>query len=216
MSVIRTATAAIIFLGNAAWAQPETLKAVWEHTTPKVFPQAILLDQAGRDCLYVAMKNGGLAILDISKSGVAPKEVAVIPTTQLGDLEVMHLTQRKDLLFLALGDFFNAKGAHAGLAVVNVAKPGEPKVLSVWKSSEKLQGAAAVIVKDPSAYLGAMNHGIFIFDITDPKSIKSLRRYSPMSIFLRRTPAGFSIPMLVALRSRTTISMSLLMPVGCA
>ena len=48
-------------------AEPTSLTLAWEYATPQLFPQALVMDQKGRDSLYVALKNGGLGILDISK-----------------------------------------------------------------------------------------------------------------------------------------------------
>ncbi len=196
MPSLRTFASALLTIAVAepAIAQPRQLPVVWEYATPNVFPQAILRDQAGRDCLYVALKNGGLAILDIADPKAAPKELAAIATAKFDGLPVMHLAQRKGLLYLVLGDFFSAQGAYAGLAIVNVAKPREPKVASVWKSKEKLQGAAAIILKDNYAYLGAMNHGVFVFDIRDPAKIEKAAEILPEVDFPRKNPKKVQHP----------------------
>lgn len=167
---------------------PSKLPVVWEYPTLHSFPQAILCDQMGREYLHVALKNGGLAILHIANPKVIPKEVAVVKCAKLGGLDVMHLTQQKDKLYLALGDFFNAKGSPAGLAIVSVARPAEPRVLSVWQSPATLQGAAAVLVQGKYAYLGAMNHGVMIFDVSDPRKPEEVASILPDVHFPRRNP----------------------------
>lgn len=196
MSASRFSIVALLlcFLAVPASSGTKKLPVVWEYATPGVFPQAILRDRLGRDYLHVALKNGGLAILDISKPKAAPTMVATVGTAKLGGQEVMHLTQQKDLLYLALGDFFNAKGSPAGLAIVNVADPRKPKVLSMWKSKENLQGAAAVIVQDNYAYLGAMNHGVFIFEVGNPMKIQKAAEILPDVHFPRKNPNKIQHP----------------------
>ncbi len=190
MVAFRIAMAALLLALLAAPAAPEpkSLPVVWEYETPRVFPQAILHDRMGRACLHVALKNGGLAILDISKLRTAPTRIGTVKPAKLGGLEVMYLTQQKNLLYLALGDFFNAQGSAAGLAIVNVADPRKPRVFSVWKSDKKLQGAAAVIVRDKYAYLGAMTHGVFIFDVSNPTRIHKVAAILPDVDFPRKNP----------------------------
>lgn len=196
MSAARIAAVALLFvvLALPASAEPKALPVIWEYATPRALPQAILHDRMGRDCLHVALKEGGLAILDISRPHAAPTNLAVVGTDQLGGLAVMHLTQQNDLLYLALGDFFNAKGSPAGLAAVDVADVRKPKVLSVWKSEEKLQGTAAVIVKDKYAYLGAMKHGVFVLDVRDPKNIRKVAETLPDVDFPRKNPGKLQHP----------------------
>ncbi len=175
-------------------AEPTSLTLAWEYATPQLFPQALVMDQKGRDSLYVALKNGGLGILDISKSDVAPQSLARISTSELGGLDVMHLVQQDNLLYLALGDFFNAKGSPAGLAVVSVSDPRVPKVLSMWKSAETLQGAACILVKDDYAYLGGMRHGVLIFDIRNARNIKKVAEILPEVDFPRKSPNKIQHP----------------------
>ena len=178
-------------IGPAA-AESKTLPVVWEFATPRGLPQALLHDQMGRDCLYAALKHGGLVILDLSRS--QPASLATIGTDQTGGLEVMHLAQQKERLYLALGDFFNARGAPAGLAVIDVTNIRKPRVLGVWKSPEKLQGAAAVIVRDRHADLGAMGHGVFVLDVRDPKNIRKMAAVLPDVDFPRKNPGKLQHP----------------------
>ncbi len=175
-------------------AEPASLTLSWEYVTPLLFPQAIVVDQKGRDVLYVALKNGGLGILDISKPDVAPRSLARIATTELGGLDVMHLTQQDNLLYLALGDFFDVKGSPAGLAVVSVADPRTPKVLGMWKSPEIMQGAACVLVKDHYAYLGGMAHGVFILDVRNSRNVRKVAEILPEVSFPRKNPGKVQHP----------------------
>lgn len=178
----------------AAPAGVETFPTAWEHATPGSLPQALVLDRKGRGFLHVALKNGGLAIFDVSRSGTAPSLTATIGTRQLGGLDVMHLAQQGDLLYLALGDFFNAHGSKAGLAVVDVANPRKPVVLSIWTSERTLRGAAAVAVRDRYVYLGAMNQGVLIFDAKDPRAVRKVAGILPDPDFPRKKPGKIQYP----------------------
>src|ERR1700733_3930516 len=121
---------AVIFPSSAA--DSKALERLWEFEMKGTLPQAVVVDQKDRQHLYVVLKQGGLAVLKLGKAGEPPKEIARLPIEQFGKLDVMHLTQRGELLYLALGDFFNAKGANAGLAIVSVADRAAPKVLGLW------------------------------------------------------------------------------------
>lgn len=193
---IRRLPAMVLLLAFAgpAFAEPRPLPLAWELATPRALPQAMVRDRAGRDCLHVALKNGGLAVLDISRPQAAPTTLATVGTADLGGLDVMHLAQQKDLLYLALGDFFSAAGAPAGLGVVSVADPRRPKVLSVWKSGEKRQGAAAVVVRDRYAYLGVMSHGVYVFDVGDPRNVRKVAEILPDPDFPRKNPGQTQRP----------------------
>ena len=163
------------------------LKLVWELPTPKEFPQGIVVDARGRPFLHVALKNGGLLVLDISNKE-RPKVAAKLGTDRFADLDAMHLTQRGDHLYLALGDFFNARGTPAGFAIVDVRNPAQPRVVSVWKSKETLHGSAIVIVEGNHAYLGAMSEGVMIFDVSKPDKIQHVSTFQPDVHFPRKNP----------------------------
>lgn len=184
----------VLFLVDVVAQEPKTAavvpecKLVWEYPAPRDFPQAVVVDALNRPFLYVAMKNGGLVVLDAARRDQPPKEVARVGIESFRNLHVMHLTQSGEHLYLALGEFFNANGAAAGLAVVNVKNPRQPKVSAVWKSDEVLKGSAIVIVEDGLAYLGAMTAGVMIFDVTDPQRPERISELQPDIHFPRRDP----------------------------
>ncbi len=184
---IALAMACLALPGLVSAQGPRKLKLAWEFATPNEFPQGIVCDTLNRPYLHVAMKNGGLLILDISNK-TTPKVAARLDASKFADLHVMHLTQRADHLYLALGEFFNANGAYPGLAVVNVKNPKKPKVVSVWKSAEKQKGSAVVVVDGKFAYLGAMAEGVMIFDVSKPDKIESVATFQPDIHFPRKDP----------------------------
>lgn len=154
----------------------------------------IVADAYGRPYLHVATKNGGLLILDISRQ-TKPRIIAKIGLESLASLHVMNLFQRGKYVYLALGDFFDARaGAPAGLAVVDVESPKQPKVVAVWKSEEILRGSTVVVVDGNYAYLGAMNRGVMIFDVSRPDKVKHICTYQPEIRFPLKVPQKIRYP----------------------
>jgi hypothetical protein len=132
-------------------------------------------DGAGRPFLYVAAKEGGLRIYDISG---APSLVKTIPTSALGALHVMSLEQSGERLFLALGDHFVNPQA-PGLAVVDVRDPEDAEVLELWSEPAARSGAGAVAVEGSRVYLAAMSHGLVVFKFTKGGELRRLSRLVP-------------------------------------
>jgi len=166
---------------------------VWDHPTGNYNPQALAVDVGAPQFLYTALKEGGLRVL--RTDGKRPREVAHVKKTDLAGLDAMNLWQEGDLLLVALGDFFKA-GSHAGLAAVDVSVPQRPKVLSVWKSEEPMHGSAVVIcdAKKKYAYLGGMDHGVLIFDISTPKKLKHVTTFQPDIHFPKKNPNRIQMP----------------------
>ncbi|MEZ6058432.1 MAG: hypothetical protein R3C01_17160 [Planctomycetaceae bacterium] len=175
-------------------AGEKILKPAWEWAIPGELPQSILEDSRGKPFLYVALKQGGLLVLRNTGRGLAPEEVARVPVSELGGLDAMHLTQQGDDLLLALGDFFSSKGAHAGLAIVNISNPAKPTVRTVWKSPDLMQGAAIVVANAEIACLGAMSRGMLVFNIRNRDRIELLTSYQPDVNFPRQAPNRIQHP----------------------
>ncbi len=200
-SIILAWTAVLFVLAvypNAVHAQnadkpSSVLKVDWELPLQRALPQSLLYDSSA-NCLFVALKSGGLAMFDVSRPNKSPKQLALIGIEKFGGLDVMHLTQKAGLLYLALGDFFSAKGSPAGLAIVNIAQPSQPKVLGVWKSDKIMQGAATVLVDGDYAFLGAMSHGVLVFDVSNPKRITQVTEFLPDVNFPRAKPNKIQHP----------------------
>lgn len=177
-----------ILTAPGAGGQEPRPTLLWELSTGLDLPLATQEDsRPHRDVVYVTIKGRGLAVLDVSDPG-HPRQVAVVGHDALGGLEAMHLTQRGDHLFLALGDFFNAQGAEAGLAVVDVREPRTPEVLSVWTSQGRVRGSSHVLVDGDHAYLAAMSEGVFVFDVSDPTRIRRITSFQPDIHFPRPNP----------------------------
>ncbi|MCA9509522.1 MAG: hypothetical protein KC560_02375 [Myxococcales bacterium] len=152
------ATWAALCVAREAPAEPPL---VWDVPTGSTLPLATLRDErAGSDALFVAHKAGGLAVWSLAVS--PPVEVARLAASAFGGLHVVHLAQRGDRLFVALGDPFALAGSRAGLAVVDVADPAAPAHLDQWTSSGVVCGASDVEVSDAAIYLGAMGLGVVV------------------------------------------------------
>ncbi|MBP89721.1 MAG: hypothetical protein CMJ64_23950 [Planctomycetaceae bacterium] len=188
---ITTAQASLVL--TTTYAAPAELPLAWEFDTRPHLPIAAIADQRQRPYLYVALKSGGLGVLDISTA--TPRDVANVGIDRLKQMDVMNLSQNGQILLLALGGHFAASGTkHAGLAIVSVSDPRRPKVLSAWRSDQKLQGSAAVVSDGGFAHLGAMSAGVMIFDITDHSRIGLLSTIQPNIDFPRQNPGRIQHP----------------------
>lgn len=169
---------------------PFSLK--WELGTGNALPLATVKD-AKKPYLYVAGKSGGLLVLDVSGKNGAER-VASLGPDKFSGLDVMHLAQQGDLLYLALGDFFDAKGQPAGIAIVDVSDPLKPAITSIRVTDSKLHGASGILVSGRFAYLAAMEYGVFIFDIHDKEKITPVSHVTPYRDFPRENPSRTQQP----------------------
>lgn len=138
------------------------LKLVWEHPFSGGMPLSVVVDSRRHTRLYVALNQGGLAVLESDRPTAAPREVARLGLEAFRGLAVMHLTQQGDKLYVALGEFFNAQGARAGAALVDIAEPSRPRVTALWTSSEPLRGSAGITVTGNHVFLAAMRAGVIV------------------------------------------------------
>ena len=134
-------------------------------------------DQQGQPFLYVANKEAGLRVYNISNIQ-SPALVKEIGTDRLEGLEAMNLSQSGNYLYLALGNFF-AGDQSPGLAIIDVAEPANAGVKDVWVFPTPTQGAGIVEVEGDYAYLGAMGHGLVILDVSDKENIEFVASYTP-------------------------------------
>jgi hypothetical protein len=134
-------------------------------------------DRLDRPYLYVAGKEGGLKIYDISTL-TSPQLVKTIPITSLDGLDVMNLEQSGNHLFLALGNHFT-NSRSPGMAIVDVSTPASAFVTDTWKHDAPDGGGGIVKVAGDYAYLGAMKHGLIILDISDVENITYISRIVP-------------------------------------
>ncbi len=165
----------------------------WAYRMDRFIPMAMQIDVNGQPYLYVAQKNGGLAVVN-SSGRSAGQAVARLRINDFKGLDVTHLHQDGPFLYLSLGNFFNAAGSRHGMAIVDVSKPKRPSVRSVWVSDEITRGSSGIVVHDGVAYLGAMDQGVVALDITRPDRIRFLSLYQPDIHFPRRNPGRIQHP----------------------
>lgn len=145
---------------------PKSVSITTEYNLSSTCDQLYLTSRHDltKDFLYVAAKEGGLKIYNLT--GSLPL-VKTIPVTQLDSLEVMNLMQSGNYLYLALGNHFGTGQQNPGLAIVDVTDPANPVIKTVWKDPTVVTGAGIIEVDGNYAYLGAMRNGLMIFDISD-------------------------------------------------
>ena len=165
----------------------------WQYSTRNQLPQTTVVDKFQSKYLYVAQKAGGLLVLDTSGRKRSVKKVAVLSKRHFFNLDAMDITQQGKYLYVALGDSFRNK-SRAGLAIVDVSNPQRPFVSAKWKSLIKLHGTTDIKVKGNYAYLGAMERGIFIFDISNKKRIKEIKHFTLDRNFPKRNPNRIQQP----------------------
>ncbi len=166
----------------------------WRYPTTAGLPLALVPDQRGLPYLYVAQQEGGLLVLQETAPDSPPRAVAHLPVTQLGELAVMNLTQQGSYLYLALGNFFARAGARAGLAVVDVTAPAQPRLAALWTSATTVGGSSAVLVDGAHVYLAAMEAGLFFFTVAEPAQITLSATLLPDIHFPRANPSAVAHP----------------------
>ena len=134
-------------------------------------------DRLSRPYLYTAAKEGGLLVHEITDP-TNPLLEAQVPIASLGGLHVMNVTQAGNYLYLALGNHF-LNGDNPGMAIIDVTDPQQPAVMDVWTYPTPEGGSGIVQVSGDYAYLGAMEHGLIILDISNKQAIAQVSQYIP-------------------------------------
>ena len=149
------------------------------HTCGAFPPSTMTMmhDTLNRPYLYIANKEAGLKVYDIS-AVATPSLVATVPTSLCGSMEVMNLTQSGNYVYLAVGNHFDTL-AEQGMAIVDVTTPTNPTVTNYWKSPGGKGGAGAVAVEGNYAYLCLMGKGLAILDVTNKSSIQFVSQIKP-------------------------------------
>lgn len=134
-------------------------------------------DELSRPYLYVANKEGGLKIYNISVI-TAPVLVATIPITSFDTLDVVNVSQSGNYLYLTLGYSFTIP-QQGGMAIVDVTNPATPVVTDYYVVPTSTSGGGIVKVEGNYAYFGAMKSGLVILDITNKSDIQFVSRFVP-------------------------------------
>ncbi len=126
-------------------------------------------DKLSRPYVYVAAKDGGIKVYDISLPGNMIL-ATTISTSLFGNVDAINIIQDSVYLYVTLGDIWNTN-EEAGLAIVDVSNPLSPVVLDYYLHPLAPGGAAAVAIKNNYAYVAAMGNGLIIFDIGNKTNI---------------------------------------------
>ncbi|RMA58505.1 LVIVD repeat-containing protein [Ulvibacter antarcticus] len=170
---------------------PENIEftTLWENATTPQLPQAMIYDVANRPYFYVVMKSGGVAIYSADN----PVPITSVSTANFDNLHAMNITQQGNYLFVSLGDFFGGN-AKAGMAIIDVSNPETPQITDYWSTSTEVKGSAVVKVEGDFAYLGAMNQGVFILDVSNKSAITEISQYIPDVDFPMPNPTSIQEP----------------------
>lgn len=141
-----------------------------------------LFDRLGRDYLYVTTKELGLITYDISVPS-NPDPVDTIDVNLFGNLKPTDVVQNGNYLYVSLGDFQGLFPQRAGMAIIDVQNPQTPVITDRWDSTAYNQGAAAVLYDNGYVYLGAMEHGVLILDVSSPANIVFKSQFIPDPLF---------------------------------
>jgi hypothetical protein len=134
-------------------------------------------DVLDRPYLYVANKEGGLVIYDVTNIDT-PLYMNSLSIDFFDSLDVMSVSQSGTFLYLALGNHFITP-ERTGMAIVDVTGPTFPFPRDYWVYSGPAGGGGMVQVEDNYAYLGGMTNGLFVFDVSDKDNIDSLSHFMP-------------------------------------
>lgn len=160
-------------------AQSPTFTATLQYEIPsdcRNLTMTMQHDNSGKEFLYVAAKDGGLRIYDVSST---PKLVRSLPVKDLKSLHVCNLSQSGNYLYLALGNSFAKAKQYPGLAIIDVTDPANATVAGLWSDNTSKSGAGIVRCVGNYAYLGAMSNGLIVLDVTDKKNPKKVAQLIP-------------------------------------
>ncbi|MCB0793426.1 MAG: hypothetical protein KDB88_01715 [Flavobacteriales bacterium] len=139
------------------------------------------IDRLDRPFVYVCCRELGLVTFSIADP-LAPVPIDTIPAAALGGLAVNNVEQLGDLLYVSVGGFEDGQ-QEAGLATVSVSDPSAPVILDLWSDPAFLNGAAICAVKDSLAFLGAMDDGVIVLNVSDPGAIMFVSSFQPDTVW---------------------------------
>ncbi|TAL62831.1 MAG: T9SS type A sorting domain-containing protein [Bacteroidetes bacterium] len=134
-------------------------------------------DELNRPYLYIANKEAGLKIYDISAIAT-PSLAATVPINLYDSLHVMNVSQSGNYLYLAIGNHFNST-QKSGMAIVDVTNPIAPTVTDFYELAASTGGSGIVKAEGNYAYLGAMGNGLIVLDITTKSNIVFMSQFKP-------------------------------------
>lgn len=168
----------IVFVINSIQAQTN-LNIQFQADLPSICTELTLTmkhDTESRPYLYVANKEAGLKIYDISIL-TAPNLVATVPTSEYLGMEVINLTQSGNYVYLAVGNIWATDSS--GMVIVDVQNPLLPVVTDFYFLPASTHGSGIVQVEGDYAYLGAMQDGLIVLNVADKNNISFVSQFVP-------------------------------------
>jgi len=162
----------------------------YEHFLPYSAYTAVI-HSGGEPYVYAASRELGMVTFDISDAD-APVPVDTIPQSAFNGLTPNNVSQHEGHLYVAVGGY-NLVSQSAGLAILSLADPAHPSIMDQWDSTAFDQGAAIAISDGAYAYLGAMDAGVVILDVSDKSDIRFVSSILPDPNY-PETPDLFSVP----------------------
>lgn len=147
-------------------------------------------DTEDRPYLYVANKEAGLTIYDITNLS-SPVNVATVSIDLYLDMHVMSLTQSGNYVYLATGNTWATDSS--GVVIVDVQNPTSPVVTDYYFLPNSTHGSGIVRVEGNYAYLGAMQDGLITLDVTDKSNIQFVSQFIPDINYPINNPSNVDI-----------------------
>ena len=137
-----------------------------------------IFDENGLPYVYSASNEYGVNIFDVSDAQ-NPQLIDQFLPTAFNDLKSMNVKQEGNYLYVASGSFFGPNEQNAGLAIIDVSDPDNAFISDVWDSAYFNLGAHVVEVNESFAYLGVMDSGLVVLDISDKTDIQFISHLLP-------------------------------------
>lgn len=160
----------VLSLCSSLSAQPDTLlfTPVSGYAYPAPFScYTARFDLLHRPYLYTANQEYGLIVFDYSNLQEI-KPVGVLHVSQFQNLKPTDLVQEGNYLYVSLGGFAGVITQNAGLAIVDISDPAHPVITGLWTDPAFNKGCATVRLQGQHAYLGAMDKGVVLLNISNP------------------------------------------------
>lgn len=136
-----------------------------------------LFDVQQRPYIYTANSELGFVVYDISNIN-SPTPIDTMMPAAFGGLKVTNISQSGNYVYASLGGF-QGIAQRAGMAIFDITDPTNVMVTDIWDSTTFNQGAAIAITDGDYAYLGVMEKGIIVLDVSDKDNMQYVSDYQP-------------------------------------
>ena len=178
-----------------AFAQIDTLEFYYlsDYYFENVLPYSAYtasFNKNNPNYVYAACRELGVVTFDVSDQ-TNPVPVDTISVFAFNDFKPTNLSQFENYLMVSSGGY-DGFTQNAGLTILDISLPDHPVIQDLWDSTTFNQGAAIAISDGAYAYVGAMDKGVIILDVTDKTLIKYVSSILPDPNF-PEVPGFFSM-----------------------